>query len=253
MALIKCSECGTEVSDRADKCPKCGCPVDLQPDQGTQTTTQNDNKKKRKSLIGIILILLALPAGYLLSSTFISISFFIIGIALIVIDRRSNTRIQTQKNVENAQSPKKKIFGIQVEGSKSERILILSFLLFIFIAILSSSFGGNNNDVVSQTSNTNKDNSTVAYVQAQNFVKSVLKSPSSADFPFLGSGTKISEDIYKITSYVDSQNGFGAMIRSDYSITLMYLGGDPADQRNWTVKEFIFDGETVVEDTNDID
>jgi len=27
MALIKCSECKREVSDRADACPHCGCPV----------------------------------------------------------------------------------------------------------------------------------------------------------------------------------------------------------------------------------
>lgn len=26
MALIKCSECGKEFSDKADKCPNCGCP-----------------------------------------------------------------------------------------------------------------------------------------------------------------------------------------------------------------------------------
>lgn len=27
MALIKCKECGTEVSDKADKCPNCGAPI----------------------------------------------------------------------------------------------------------------------------------------------------------------------------------------------------------------------------------
>lgn len=27
MALIKCTECGNMVSDKADKCPNCGCPV----------------------------------------------------------------------------------------------------------------------------------------------------------------------------------------------------------------------------------
>ena len=27
MALIKCEECGHEISDRAASCPKCGCPV----------------------------------------------------------------------------------------------------------------------------------------------------------------------------------------------------------------------------------
>lgn len=27
MALIKCSECGREVSDKATTCPHCGCPI----------------------------------------------------------------------------------------------------------------------------------------------------------------------------------------------------------------------------------
>jgi DNA-directed RNA polymerase subunit RPC12/RpoP len=27
MALIKCSECGKEISDKAQSCPNCGCPV----------------------------------------------------------------------------------------------------------------------------------------------------------------------------------------------------------------------------------
>ena len=27
MALIKCSECGREISDKAVSCPGCGCPV----------------------------------------------------------------------------------------------------------------------------------------------------------------------------------------------------------------------------------
>ena len=26
MAMMKCTECGNEYSDRAEKCPKCGCP-----------------------------------------------------------------------------------------------------------------------------------------------------------------------------------------------------------------------------------
>ena len=31
MALIKCNECGKEISDKADKCPNCGCPIKKQP------------------------------------------------------------------------------------------------------------------------------------------------------------------------------------------------------------------------------
>lgn len=29
MALIKCPECGREISDNATVCPHCGCPSDI--------------------------------------------------------------------------------------------------------------------------------------------------------------------------------------------------------------------------------
>ena len=29
MALIKCSECGADISEKASECPKCGCPLDI--------------------------------------------------------------------------------------------------------------------------------------------------------------------------------------------------------------------------------
>lgn len=28
MAMIKCDECGKDVSDKAKTCPNCGCPID---------------------------------------------------------------------------------------------------------------------------------------------------------------------------------------------------------------------------------
>ena len=28
MALIKCPECGKEISDKASNCPNCGCPIE---------------------------------------------------------------------------------------------------------------------------------------------------------------------------------------------------------------------------------
>ena len=29
MSLIKCSECGKEISDKASSCPQCGCPINI--------------------------------------------------------------------------------------------------------------------------------------------------------------------------------------------------------------------------------
>ena len=60
MALIKCSECGGTVSDKAEKCPHCGCPVsciiqNLQEDDENivKTSIENEpninNEKKQKA------------------------------------------------------------------------------------------------------------------------------------------------------------------------------------------------------------
>lgn len=48
MALIKCIECGTEVSDSAQACPKCGAPV-APSVKAVQRATKAANKAKRKA------------------------------------------------------------------------------------------------------------------------------------------------------------------------------------------------------------
>ena len=35
MAMIKCPECGKDVSDRASSCPNCGCPIESSSPNGT--------------------------------------------------------------------------------------------------------------------------------------------------------------------------------------------------------------------------
>ncbi len=75
-----------------------------------------------------------------------------------------------------------------------------------------------------------------AYITAQSFVKAMLKSPKTADFPFLDySHRNLGDGKWIIQSYVDSQNGFGAMIRTQYQIEMQFNGGDWAEQRNWTL------------------
>ena len=73
---------------------------------------------------------------------------------------------------------------------------------------------------------TGDSDSILAYNYAQDFIKEQLKSPSTAKFPGtfekkdhvrpLGNGQ------YQINSWVDSQNGFGAMIRSRWSCKIIF-------------------------------
>lgn len=81
---------------------------------------------------------------------------------------------------------------------------------------------------------------------AEDNIKKILKSPSTAEFPggflspfedwnFSKNGTN-----YTVSSYVDSQNGFGAMIRSQF--TIVYEWKDSTGK----VTSLIFDGEKVI-------
>lgn len=81
------------------------------------------------------------------------------------------------------------------------------------------------------------------FVMSQSFVKKFLKSPSTAEFPqLIKSVTTVSHNgiEWTVNSYVDVQNSFGAMIRSQYTCVLEYSGED-----KWTLKKLIFDGEQL--------
>lgn len=75
-----------------------------------------------------------------------------------------------------------------------------------------------------------------AYIISQHYVKARLVSPATADFPFACDYNQQNDTTFIIKSYVDSQNGFGAVIRTNYVTTLVYKGGKEGnwhDDNNW--------------------
>ena len=73
MSLIKCPECGKRVSDKAENCPNCGCPI--QPEQETKDgkgerwsfekspkITEKEKKEKPKKKSGCLKIILIIVA-----------------------------------------------------------------------------------------------------------------------------------------------------------------------------------------------
>jgi len=79
----------------------------------------------------------------------------------------------------------------------------------------------------------------MAFVMSQNFVKQRLKSPSSADFPYSSSDGvhigRVADCSYQVIAFVDSQNGFGARIRSRYSVTMTAT----PDGKRWSAKDLV--------------
>ena len=68
-----------------------------------------------------------------------------------------------------------------------------------------------------------------ACYMSQGFVEDRLRSPSSADFENCYDAVLSylpDEDIYTVFTYVDSQNGFGAMLRTYYYTELKYIGSE---------------------------
>ena len=125
------------------------------------------------------------------------------------------------------------------QSKKGIGCLLVIIIFIIFVVILSS--GGNDTSTPAQGTSEN-----MAFIQSQAYVKDFLKSPGSADFPFADfSYIDHEDDSYTIQSYVDSQNSFGAMIRSDYTATLKYLSGDDADPNSWELQRLIIEGQQV--------
>ncbi|NVN97466.1 hypothetical protein HXX01_04550 [Candidatus Nomurabacteria bacterium] len=79
-------------------------------------------------------------------------------------------------------------------------------------------------------------------------VEGMLKSPSTAKFN-TSPVVKLEDKTYSIDSWVDSENTYGAMIRSYWSAKAHYIGGDTRDETiigaNWIIDEFVFDGEKI--------
>ena len=63
-----------------------------------------------------------------------------------------------------------------------------------------------------------------ALIASQNFVKTRLTSPSSAEFSYdyENKVQKINDTTFRVVGWVDSQNGFGAMVRSNYTCTIIF-------------------------------
>ena len=55
MAMIKCSECGSSISEKASICPKCGCPIKV-----TVDSLKRKKKKIRKLILLVIVGVLCL-------------------------------------------------------------------------------------------------------------------------------------------------------------------------------------------------
>jgi DNA-directed RNA polymerase subunit RPC12/RpoP len=179
MALIKCAECGKQVSSEAVACPHCGITREK------QEVLKEKKVEQQKLKCG---------------------------------------NCGTVQEGLNRRCPK---CG---EVVRSWGIIILSYILMggliIFLGFYlkscvftSSDLGGSSS--LSSVSSYPDDKYSLA-VCAKDFIRDRLKAPSTAKFPDQDAFEihNINPHVWKVFSYVDSQNSFGALLRTKYSVEL---------------------------------
>lgn len=75
----------------------------------------------------------------------------------------------------------------------------------------------------------------------------LLKAPASAVFPDLERFTvvKTNTNEYRVSGYVDSQNGYGAMVRVNFTVNMKNLSGDIENAQWVCTDEFVSTSDTI--------
>lgn len=85
------------------------------------------------------------------------------------------------------------------------------------------------------------DDGITAYVACQVEIEKVLKSPGTADYPPMSSTNHYNDgNRWDFRSYVDSQNGFGGVVRTDYACDAVVLG------ETGVVNRLVVDGQPII-------
>jgi hypothetical protein len=111
---------------------------------------------------------------------------------------------------------------------------ILLFVIFISIASFFTSDNQNNTTTNTSVGPTCEN----AYITSVVYVEKELKAPSTAEFPYNYSESciKYSDDQFQINSYVDSENSYGTKVRTSWTVTVRYTGGDPSSMLAWRLE-----------------
>jgi hypothetical protein len=77
-----------------------------------------------------------------------------------------------------------------------------------------------------------------AWVICQDFVEDRLTAPSTAEYPagYSQYTTSLGDRTFRVDAYVDAENSFGAMIRTDFTCTVRYQGSE-----TWRLVSLEFD------------
>lgn len=117
---------------------------------------------------------------------------------------------------------------------------VIATILFVLIVTTFSYMFFFSGGSTSQTQTTYAPDEIELHIQAQEFVRQSLKAPSTAKFPTLPyEARSLGDGMYRVVSYVDSQNSFGATLRSDWSVNMILV------EKLWFLDRMVIDGKVV--------
>lgn len=268
MALIKCPECGKEISDMANSCPHCGRPIVIAQSttQKTNSSSKNATRKKKKG------------HGCLV---FVIVFFILFGGLCVVVSRGVKDMEENpekysdsiaakyidvnDKEGKNIDSVLKKCGIEKVESFEHDELLdnahsdgetgyrlalndsVKNIIMYLNKDKSVYSLKYNTYDLYADDSvvatvqdyTISTDEASNLMIQCEEKVKELLKSPSTAKFPNITEwGFSKEKNIITVQGYVDSQNSFGAELRNKFQFII------DTDKNN--IQSFIFDGQELM-------
>jgi hypothetical protein len=138
--------------------------------------------------------------------------------------------------------------------SKVQKIVVCVVILILLVSLIDIASTPNVPQEITvqeeATEDSTRDLSSVALLMSEKFMERMLVSPATAEFAGLLDERdfgKMNDDTYFVVSYVDSQNGFGARLRSNYNMWLRYKGGNEFETSSWEITRWYVDGEDIMQ------
>jgi hypothetical protein len=121
---------------------------------------------------------------------------------------------------------------------------IAGIALAIIVVFILIYFVGNFIDNSAKSSSPYRPSDIEACAYSREMVKVFLKAPATAEFPSDACNARVQGTTVSISSYVDSQNGFGAKLRTPYAWTGRY----DSTAKKWAVDYFALGNKIVIAD-----
>ncbi len=277
MALINCPECNHEVSDQAAVCPNCGYILKTEKTTNVTSVASHPVKKKKKigclfycTIIIVVLITIPIVGAVLGNDTPSSNNNTNSGNQNVALSTNAPTSFAAKNinGLSNKQGEKidkilsqcglKDASSITAESSLDSRykgkkgyILVIGNIKNVFVFLDKKQnvykityknhtlYGkGKVKSTLNDYCMTAEEQDTVR-ISCEEKIKEILTSPSTAEFADRNEWAfSKNKHTLLVQGYVDSQNGFGAMIRSDFQFEI--------DRKTNKIKSLIFDGKELV-------